>query len=95
MKSHFCVLGYAEGTLGSHGIHSDVHQEASDTTFIYLGFYMGKDLDWRYYSGRYVYLNLWRNIDDDQPIVNNHLAVLDQTSLTEGVGSEVRERSLG
>ena len=38
-----------------------------------------------------MYLNLWRSIDDDQPIQDDHLAVLDQTSLTEGVGSEVKE----
>ena len=89
MKCHSCTLGYAKG------IHSDTHPETSDTSFLYLGFYMGKGLDWRYYSGRYVYLNLWRSIDDNQPIVDDHLAVLDQTSLTDGVGSEVREWSLG
>jgi hypothetical protein len=72
------IQGYAKG------IHSDTHPETADFTFMYVG----KDLDWRFFSGRYVYLNLWRSIDDDQPIVDDHLAVLDQTSLTEGVGSE-------
>ena len=34
----------------------------------------------KYKSGRFLYLNAWRNISDT-PIGNNHLAVCDQTSL--------------
>ena len=33
-----------------------------------------------YKSGRFLYLNAWRNISD-MPIGNNHLAVCDETSL--------------
>ena len=33
-----------------------------------------------YKSGRFLYLNAWRNISDT-PIGNNHLAVCDETSL--------------
>ena len=39
-------------------------------------------------------MNLWRNIDDIHPIVDDHLAVLDQRSLTTGVGSEVCQKNM-
>ena len=33
-------------------------------------------------------MNLWRSIDDESPVLAHPLAVLDQNSVTDGVGSE-------
>jgi len=65
------VQGYAGG------IHTDSHVEGADTLFQQLT--SVDDLK-KYRTGRYLYLNIWRNISDT-PIHNNHLAVLDQTSV--------------
>ena len=71
--------GYASG------IHSDAHPETADGVFAWVSV----NVSWYYVYGRYMYLNVWRNIDDEGAVVDDHLAVLDQTSLTPGVGSEV------
>ena len=72
-------LGYADGA------HTDVHQEAADDAFAVLSLQVDSSMR----RGRYLYFNLWRSIDDENPILSNHLAVLDFASLTQGVGSEV------
>ena len=66
-------------------VHSDSTPESANLMWAKFA----PNLETRFYVGRYVYINLWRNIDDDAPIGKDPLAVLDQTSLTEGVGSEV------
>lgn len=76
------IQGYAKG------IHSDTHPESADFAWAYGFLNFSSDLDSTFYKGRYLYINLWRSIDDDAPIGKDPLAVLDQTSLTEGVGSE-------
>ena len=71
-----------------YGVHADTHPESADRTFAFVT----KDLSNRYLRGRYLSMNLWRSIDDDQPILDNHMAFLDQTSVTKGFGSEVGGR---
>ena len=56
---------------------SDSSKEGAEDLFIQM---MGHDELKKYKSGRFLYLNAWRNISDT-PIGNNHLAVCDQTSL--------------
>ena len=80
------LSGYA------HGVHSDVHPESADATYAWVS--ADNHVGLRYLSGRYLYMNLWRNIDDIHPIVDDHLAVLDQRSLTTGVGSEVCQKNM-
>jgi len=66
------VQGYAAG------IHTDSHVEHSDSMF---NQYTTPEAMAKYRKGRYLYMNCWRNISET-PIANNHLAVLDQTSVT-------------
>lgn len=72
------VQGYA------NGVHSDTHPDSAEESYSFVS--IGVDSDLR--QGRYLYMNLWRNIDDERPVSANPLAVLDQTSVTDGVGSE-------
>jgi len=72
------IQGYA------NGIHSDAHPETANGAFASVS----ANVSWHYVYGRYMYLNVWRNIDDEAPIVDDHLAVLDQTSLSHGLQSE-------
>jgi len=72
------IQGYANGA------HSDTHPESAEMVYAFLS----QHVDSKFRGGRYMYLNLWRSIDDEHPVLGNHLALLDQTSLTEGVGSE-------
>ena len=81
LHSHFLVIsGYA------HSVHSDTHPESADGAFAFIAMGEGRT----YTQGRYLYLNLWRSIDDEKPVLGDHLAMVDQTSLTHGVGSEVQ-----
>jgi len=68
---HTSVQGYARG------IHSDSSKEGAEDLFIQT---VNNDEFEKYKSGRFLYLNAWRNISDT-PIGNNHLAVCDETSL--------------
>ena len=49
---HTTVQGYA------HGVHSDTHPRSAEAQFIS----MAAKLEPQYRSGRYLYLNAWRNI---------------------------------
>lgn len=57
-------------------IHSDSHPQAAKELFCT----MVKAQDPKYRKGRFLYINAWRNISDE-PIVNDCLAVCDETSL--------------
>lgn len=68
---HTKVQGY------SGGVHSDssaVHAEQMFKDFA------GKEENANYTQGRFIYINAWRNISET-PILDNHLAVLDETSV--------------
>ena len=65
------VQGYAMG------IHSDAHPQAADELFLGAS---NKEPNNKYLTGRFLYINAWRNISEE-PIGNNHLAVCDETSL--------------
>jgi len=67
---HTSIQGYA------YGIHSDSHPASAQDLF--KG--MASKLDKKYHTGRFLYINAWRNISET-PIGNNHLAVCDETSL--------------
>jgi len=57
-------------------IHSDSHPKSARDLFrTFAG-----GLDAKYHKGRFLYINAWRNISDT-PIGNDHLAVLDETSI--------------
>ena len=49
---HTTVQGYA------HGVHSDTHPRSAEAQFLS----MAAKLEPQYRSGRYIYLNAWRNI---------------------------------
>ena len=58
--------------------YSDSSKEGAEEAFLH---YIESDEIFKdYKSGRFLYLNAWRNISDT-PIGNNHLAVCDETSL--------------
>jgi len=61
-----------------HGIHTDTCCYSADLTFKYSGSKIDKE-DLR---GKYMIINAWRNISDSASIKNNHLALLDCTTLT-------------
>ena len=65
------VQGYAMG------IHSDSHPHSADALFRRMTTGAGMK---QYQTGRFLYINAWRNIADT-PIQNNPLAVCDETSL--------------
>ena len=65
------VQGYAMG------IHSDSHPQAAEEMFLSL---TNKESTEKFKSGRFLYINAWRNISEE-PIGNNHLAVCDETTL--------------
>ena len=65
------VQGYAMG------IHSDSHPQAAEELFLQFS---NKESTKNYTTGRFLYINAWRNISDE-PIGNNHLAVCDETSI--------------
>lgn len=58
------------------GIHGDSHPYSAKELFRMVAGGMDK----KYHSGRFLYVNAWRNISDC-PIGNDHLAVCDETSL--------------
>jgi len=60
----------------AYGIHSDSHPKSARDLFKM----MAGGLDKKYHKGRFLYINAWRNITDT-PIGNDHLAVLDETTL--------------
>merc|ERR1712142_68145 len=60
----------------AYGIHSDSHPKSARDLFKM----MAGGLDKKFHKGRFLYINAWRNITDT-PIGNDHLAVLDETSL--------------
>jgi len=60
----------------AYGIHSDAHPKAARDLFKTVA----GGLDTKYHKGRFLYINAWRNITDT-PIGNDHLAVLDETSV--------------
>jgi len=64
------IQGYAKY------IHSDTHPASAEDQFKN----MASGLDKKYRTGRFLYINAWRNISET-PIGNNHLAVCDETSL--------------
>lgn len=64
------IQGYA------NAIHSDSHPASAQDLFKSMAF----GLDKKYHTGRFLYINAWRNISET-PIGNNHLAVCDETSL--------------
>ena len=69
------------GTVSSiqpyaYGIHSDSHPKSARDLFKMVA----GGLDKKYHKGRFLYINAWRNITDT-PIGNDHLAVLDETSV--------------
>lgn len=72
------IQGYA------NGVHSDTHPESAEGAYAFIA----TQVDSEFRQGRYLYMNLWRNIDDTNPVLANPLAVLDQTSVTKGVDSE-------
>lgn len=65
------VQGYASG------IHSDSHSRHGPEAFSQV---TSADPSCNIKSGRFLYINAWRNISED-PIQNDHLAVCDETSL--------------
>ena len=68
---HTSVQGYA------NGIHSDSHPQAAEELFLSFS---DRDSTKGYITGRFLYINAWRNISDE-PIGNNHLAVCDETTI--------------
>ena len=69
------------GTVSSvqpyaNGIHSDSHPKSARDLFLAIAGPMDK----KFKKGRFLYINAWRNITDT-PIGNDHLAVLDETSI--------------
>jgi len=68
------VQGYAGG------IHSDSSPPSADDLFNSMVGTLDGKLAEKYKTGRYLYINAWRNITDE-PIQQNPLAVLDETSL--------------
>lgn len=72
------VQGYALG------VHSDTHPESAEESYSFVSMQVDSELR----QGRYLYMNLWRSIDDERPVSAHPLAMLDQTSLSDGVGSE-------
>ena len=87
------VQGYA------HGIHTDSSGPHAET--LWRHFVQGEPAECR--SGRFVYINAWRNISSS-PIEQDHLAVLDERSLVKpddyvhvdlkGVGYDVLQYGL-
>ena len=67
-------------------VHSDIHPESAYGFFAFIAMGEGQ----AHAQGRYLYMNLWRSIDDENPLLRDHLAMVDQTSLTHGVNSEVQ-----
>jgi len=69
------------GTVSSiqpyaYGVHSDSHPKSARDLFKMIA----GGLDKKFHKGRFLYINAWRNITDT-PIGNDHLAVLDETSI--------------
>ena len=58
-------------------VHSDSSRHAAEEAFLRFA---GNVVDAKFWKGRFVCINAWRNITTD-PIENNHLAVCDETSL--------------
>ena len=58
-------------------VHSDSSWHAAKDAFLRSA---GNAVDAKFCTGRFVYINAWRNITTD-PIENNHLAVCDETSM--------------
>merc|ERR1711892_794049 len=57
-------------------VHSDSHPKSARDLFKMIA----GGLDKKFHKGRFLYINAWRNITDT-PIGNDHLAVLDETSV--------------
>lgn len=64
-------------------VHTDSSPSDGDVTYLDCLKNMAKKcIDTTpYRTGRYLYINAWRNISDTDVIEDNHLAVLDETSL--------------
>lgn len=74
----------AHGKFASYataGIHTDSSPSGSDDVYTYV--YKNKpEVEALIGNKRYLYFNIWRSIDEQNPIKNNHLAVCDETSLS-------------
>ena len=62
------------------GIHTDASPSSADDLYYYM--YKDKpEIASDDSNKRYLYFNIWRSIDSENPIKNHHLAVCDQTSV--------------
>lgn len=76
-----CTATKDSGTVNAVGpyavaVHGDSHPFSAKWLFRMIA----GGMDEKYKSGRFMYVNAWRNIADT-PIDNDHLAVCDETSL--------------
>ena len=71
-------VDYAAGASGySHMIHADFSESLARSTVFKVA------AEKKVAEGaRYLLVNVWRNVSDDRPIINNHLACCDTTSVT-------------
>mmetsp|Transcript_21235 Transcript_21235/g.29755 ORF Transcript_21235/g.29755 Transcript_21235/m.29755 type:complete len:346 (-) Transcript_21235:91-1128(-) len=67
------VAGYAGGA------HVDVDERTCD--FIFQKVISNNPRAAHSSKGRYMFLNVWRNIDNDNPVINNHLCLVDARSI--------------
>ena len=78
--------GHEATTRYAHAIHTDASALTAERA--YFGALKKLAEEWpgdpnvaRFRSGRFMYINAWRNISDDFPIMDNHLACCDESSL--------------
>jgi len=60
-----------------HGVHTETACYSADLTFKHFG----SKIDKKDLRGKYMIINVWRNISDAEKVEDNHLALLDCTSL--------------